>query len=243
MALTKDDAKKVVDDFFSGKYTVTDTEKIPSVEDLTFGKNGKKIELAMLFIDIRESTAIVDATRRVTAARMYKTFLWGVTKIARENDGEICSFNGDGVLAAFAGGMKRTNAAKAALQMRWFGTELLKPKMDEYFEENTQLQGKEFDFGIGIDSGDVLVVRGGIRGENNNDLVWVANATNYAVKLSKEGSSPYYVCISERVYDNMKDSSKYGGSNNQNMWTKSYSAETGETVYKSSWHWALPDKK
>jgi len=239
MALTKADCEKAVAEFFSGKYAITDAEKIPSVENLTFGKNGKRIELAMLFIDIRESTEIVDASRRVTAARMYKSFLWGVTKIARENDGEVCSFNGDGVLVAFAGDGKRTSAAKAALQMRWFSSELLKPQMDLYFEDNTQLQSKEFDFGIGVDVGEVLVVRGGIRGDKNNDLVWVGNATNYAVKLSKEGKQPYHVYISQRVYDQLNGSSKFSIKEGIDMWTIDLSTEIDEFVYKSNWWWSL----
>ncbi len=240
MALTIADCEKAVGEFFSGKYTITDAQKIPAVEDLTFGKEGKRIELAMLFIDIRESTQIVDASRRVTAARMYKSFLWGVTKIARDNDGEVCSFNGDGVLAAFAGNGKRTSAAKAALQMRWFASQLLKPKMDGYFEDNQQLAGKEFDFGIGVDVGDVLVVRGGIRGENNNDLVWVGNATNYAVKLSKEGKAPYHVYISQRVYELLNDSSKISVKEKIDMWEFDLSGEIGEWVYKSHWWWSPP---
>ena len=69
----------------SGSYSVTNVTKIPDVADVPFGKNGKELELVMLFIDIRESTKIVDGFRRRTAARMYKSFLWGVTKIAKKN--------------------------------------------------------------------------------------------------------------------------------------------------------------
>jgi adenylate cyclase len=238
VALTKTECEKAVEEFFSGKYAVSDAQKIPSVEDLTFGKNGKRIELAMLFIDIRESTQIVDASRRVTAARMYKAFLWGVTKIARDNGGEVCSFNGDGVLVAFAGNGKCTSAAKAALQMRWFASELLKPKMDGYFEDNQQLAGKEFDFGIGVDVGEVLVVRGGIRGDNNNDLVWVGNATNYAVKLSKEGKAPHHAFMSQRVYESLNNSSKLSIIEGIEMWEIDLSGEIGEWVYKSQWWWS-----
>lgn len=237
--VTKNDLIKGVDDFFSGNYEVTQGTAIPDVADIQLGKNGRELELAMLFVDIRESTKIVDGFRRITAARMYKSFLWGIAQIARVNDGELRSFNGDGVLVAFIGDSKRTNAAKAALQMSWFCRYVLKPKVESYFKNNHQLDGLDFDFGIGIDVGKVLVVRGGIRGENNNDLVWVGNATNYAVKLSSASDDGYYVFITEDVYENMNKLSKFGGNPEQDMWERR--SWKGITVYRSNWWWKPSD--
>ena len=239
---TKDDITKGVDDFFSGDYDITEGRVIPDVDDIALGKIGKEIELAMLFIDISESTKIVDGLRRTTAARMYKSFLWGVSKIARLNDGELRSFNGDGVLVAFIGDNKRTNAAKAALQMSWFAQKVLKPKLDAVFQNNQRLsgQGIEFDFGIGVDVGRILVVRGGIRGENNNDLVWVGNAANYAVKLSGLSKEGYYIYISEDVYKSMNNSSKFGGSPEKDMWeSRVWTDVDSITIYRSNWTWSV----
>lgn len=235
---SKDDLVKGVNDYFSGSYEITEGTAIPNVEDIKLGKFGRELELVMLFIDIRESTKIVDGFRRTTAARMYKSFLWGVTQIARANEGELRSFNGDGVLVAFIGKSKRTNATKAALQMSWFCKKVLKPKVEEYFTNNNQLNGLDFDFGIGIDVGKVLVVRGGIKGENNNDLVWVGNATNYAVKLSSLGGDGYNVYVSEEVYKNMAESSKFGGDAKQNMWEERvWTKMDNMKVYRSNWTW------
>lgn len=241
---TKDEIIEAVDDFFSGDYEITDGRTIPEADDIQLGKNGKEIELAMLFIDIRESTKIVDGLRRITAARMYKSFLWGVAQIAKANSGELRSFNGDGVLMAFIGDFKRTNAVKAAMQMSWFAQKILKPKFDAVFQNSQQLsgQGIEFDFGIGIDVGKVLVVRGGIRGENNNDLVWVGNATNFAVKLSSLSKSEdgYHIYISKEVYKNMHESSKIGGAPKRNMWEeRRWTAMDNLIVYRSNWWWAI----
>jgi class 3 adenylate cyclase len=241
---TKDEIIEAVDDFFSGDYEITDGRTIPEADDIQLGKNGKEIELVMLFIDIRESTKIVDGLRRITAARMYKSFLWGVAQIANANNGELRSFNGDGVLMAFIGDTKRTDAVKAAMQMSWFAQKVLKPKLDAVFQNNRQLsdQGIEFDFGIGIDVGKVLVVRGGIRGENNNDLVWVGNATNFAVKLSSlsKGKDGYHIYISENVYKNMANSSKFGGDPKLNMWEERiWTVMDNLTIYRSNWTWTV----
>lgn len=238
MAL-KEDLEKLVDDFFSGQYEVTSGTVIPDVGDIEFGKKGRELDLAMLFIDIRESTKIVDGFRRVTAAKMYKSFLGGVTRIVKANGGQLCSFNGDGVLTAFIGDNKRTNAAKAALQLAWFCKKVLKPKMEQYFATNNELQDMKFRYGIGVDVGKVLVVRGGIKGENNNDLVWAGNATNYAVKLSSLGEDGYHVYISKDVYSSMNDSSKIGGNPKQDMWEKRFWTKMDNMeIYRSNWTWA-----
>ena len=232
----KEDLQNGVDSYFTGSYEVKTGNVVPNIDDIKLGKYGKEMELAMVFIDIRESTKIVDGFRRRTAARMYKSFLWGVTKIARSNNGDLRSFNGDGVLIVFAGDSKRTNAAKAGLQMSWFCKKILKPKIETFFENNNQLKDLEFNFGIGIDVGKVLIVRGGIKGESNNDLVWVGNATNYAVKFSSiNDGDGYNVFISKDVYDNMAKSSKYGGNPEKDMWERR--TWNDNVVYRSSWTW------
>ena len=239
---TKEEIIKGVNDYFEGSYTITDGRTIPNVDDIAFGKNGREMELAMLFIDIRESTKIVDSVRRVTAAKMYKSFLWGVSKIAKHNSGELRSFNGDGVLVVFYGDQKRTHATKAALQMAWFVKKVLKPKLDALFQNNQELNGSgfDFDFGIGVDVGNVLIVRGGIKGENNNDLVWVGNATNFAVKLSGLTHDGYNIFISEDVYKQMNDSSKLGGSPQSNMWEERlWTKMDNMKIYRSNWIWSL----
>lgn len=238
--LGRGDLEKQVNEFFSGQYEIKDGFVVPEITDIPFGKVGREMELAMLFIDIRESTKIVDGFRRRTSARMYKSFLWGVSKIARENNGELRSFNGDGVLVVFNGDLKRTNAVKAALQMKWFCQYILKPKIDTYFQSNKQLQDLDFSFGIGVDVGKVLVIRGGMKGGNNNDLVWVGNATNYAVKLSSLSTGDYHVYISKAVYDEINESSKFGGSSNENMWEERvWTAMGNETIFRSRWYWRI----
>ncbi len=234
----KQELDTAVDDFFSGNYEITEGTVIPDIADIEFGKKGRELELAMMFIDIRESTKIVGAFRRTTAARMYKSFLWGVAKIARANEGELRSFNGDGVLMAFIGETKRTNAVKAALQMSWFCQNILQPKLSKYFENNNELKDLEFDFGIGIDVGKVLVVRGGIKGENNNDLVWAGNATNYAVKLSGLSKEGRHIYISEDVYKNMAE--KIGNTPKKDMWEeRTWNDMGGITIYRTNYWWKL----
>jgi len=242
MTALKDEIISGVNNFFNEEYRITTGTVVPNTVDIPFGNIGKEIEAAMLFIDIRESTKIVDGLRRTTAAKMYKSFLWGVSKIAISNNGELRSFNGDGVLVVFIGENKRTNSVKAALQMSWFAKNVLKPKLDNVFQNNQTLnnQSIEFNFGIGIDTGKILVIKGGIRGDNNNDLVWVGNATNYAVKLSDLSNGNYNVWISKNVYDEMNDSSKFGGDPRRDMWEPmNWTANNDIRIYRSNWTWSV----
>ena len=200
--------------FFEGEYETIDGRTTPDVDSIAFGRTGKEVELAMLFIDIKESTKIVDAFRLTTSARMYQSFLRGVTKIAVKNNGEVVSFNGDGVLITFYGETKCNDAVRSALQMMDFVKTILKPKINVYFNRHKQSDNLFFDCGIGIDVGNILVIKGGIKGDNS-DLVWVGNPTNYAVKLSaqtkkelqtSEGRKTikYSIHITNRVYNRLK---------------------------------------
>ena len=232
MSEFRDNLIKDTNIFFDGDYDVIDGRGIPEAKDIVFGTQGKKVELAMLFIDIKESTKIADAFRLTTSARMYQAFLRGITLIALKNDGEVRSFNGDGVLVTFYGGSKCNNAVRTALQMMDFVNTILKPKINAYFNRNKQADNLFFDCGIGIDVGDVLVVRGGARGDNNNDLVWVGNATNFAVKLSaqtkkeietSEGRKTikYNIHITNRIYNQLKPELKtLKGSLFSTIWQK-----------------------
>jgi len=221
--------------FFDGDYETVQGRIIPSVDEVAFGRYGKEVELAMLFIDVKESTKIVDAFRLKTAARMYQSFLRGVTLIALKNDGEVRSFNGDGVLTTFYGDSKCNNAVRSALQMMNFINNILKPKLKSYFINNKQAQNLTFDCGIGIDVGNIFVVRGGAKGDDNNDLVWVGNPTNYAVKLSAQSkvaikttlgtdvTTVYNIHITNRVYSNLKPELKTIKSNgllSVNIWNR-----------------------
>ncbi|MBI3493810.1 MAG: adenylate/guanylate cyclase domain-containing protein [Acidobacteria bacterium] len=233
----KEDVIAGVDAFFNSTYTTTKGLVIPNVGDIGLSTEGRELEVSMLFIDIRRSTTIVDAFRRKTAAKMYQSFLLGVSKIARGNLGELRSFNGDGVLVVFAGNNKETRAVKTALQLSWFGVHVLRPKLQSYFAKNQQLANLEFDFGIGVDTGTVLVVRGGIRGENNNDLVWVGNAANYAAKLSGLRDENCHSFISPATYNAMDSCVKTSG-DGQAMWESCRWNE--ETVYRGNWLAAPP---
>ena len=71
----------------------------------------------------------------------------------------------------------------------------------KYFENSNHLTDKfDFDLGIGIATGDILVVKAGQKGETNQDLIWIGNPTNFASKLANVAAAPYNINISKEVF-------------------------------------------
>ena len=236
----KDDIATGISSYFDGAYSVTNGRSVPSADTVGFGKVGVSIELAMMFVDIRESTKIVDGLRRITAARMYKSFLWSVTKIVKHYNGEVKSFNGDGVLVVFEGDAKCNQAAKAAYMINWMVVNSLRPQMNAYFKRNNSLEDVHFGFGLGIDVGEVLIVRAGLKGATNSDLVWAGNATNLAVKLSDLGDKDNPIYISNRVYNLLNDEQKQYIGSTQAIWQKRYWTAKDNAIVYSTNYWRHP---
>ena len=146
---------------------------------------------------------------------IHKSFLTIATKIITENGGQLRSFNGDSVLAFFPGQFKTDieTAVKTAFQLKW----ALDIKLSKYFEQFSKL-----DFCIGIDWGDVLIVRAGLpKNDNNHDLVFLGMCVNYATAIANQGYGPNHIEISSVTHSNLSENWIYGTSNNvkQNMWT------------------------
>ncbi len=101
-------------------------------------------------------------------------------RVIRYNQGQVRSFDGDRVMAIFVGDEKESRVGKAALGIEWrrrsLGDLLLEnyPKIKEI--------SWRLRHGVSIDSGEALLVRAGIRG--NDDLISIGRAPNIAAKLS-----------------------------------------------------------
>lgn len=90
---------------------------------------------------------------------------------------------------------------------------------------------------IGIDTSKLLASRIGVR--NDNDLVWVGQAANYAAKLSNL-SNEIAIRITHSVYDQMQDSVKFGGANKTSMWEERLWTDMNNLkIYRSNWKFGV----
>lgn len=234
MALA-DDIVNDVTAIFHQSFDVSDGLSIPSLADIPFDNQGKKIRLVSLFVDIRKSTTLVEAMGLEAAGRMYKAYFRGITKIVNDRGGSILSFNGDGIVAGFVGTTASNAAVLSALNINWFNHEVLKPRVHAALDAANADQSLVFDYGIGIDVGDVLIVKGGMRGEENSDLVWAGNPVNYSVKVGSQASHPYCLYVSDEVFQDVHFSLK-GTDTELFIWDAWKWTDKNRTLWRTSWY-------
>ncbi len=243
----KSDIIQKVKEILDNNFVVEDVTYVPELTDsrLTFGNKGLQFEATVLYIDLRDSTKILNKHNKTTIAKIHKAYLYTTVKIATSLGGEVRSFNGDSVLAFFQGTSINTlsNAVKAAMQIRY---------MIAHSESgiNTLLEKySAVDFGIGLDDGKILCVKVGVGGDaNTKDLIWIGNPVNKSVVISDECKASYYIGISSYVYSNLNDNVKYGTQKNYlgqdvkvDMWSPYTVLYNGnhETFYKTNWYWEV----
>jgi adenylate cyclase len=232
MALV-DDLRKDVDGVLSQAWDVRDGEVVPTTETVVLAGGGVKLNATMLYADLADSTELAMWDRRVTA-KLCKAFLACSSRLIRSHGGELRSFDGDRVMGVFLGNYKNTSAAKCSLRINWVFLNLIKPKFEAKYEA---LRDGTYKLAhcTGVDTSDVLVVRAGIR--NNNDLIWIGSAPNVAAKMSAFRDSPYFSFITGTVYDQLANEAKL--SNDKNMWEERlWNAGPVKRVFRSSWTWS-----
>lgn len=162
-----------------------DTWVVPNASDgeLTYergkDKKGKKIETCVLFVDIRNSVALTEKHHTQTMGRIYTAFTKAVLKIARHHNGHTRNIIGDRVMVVFPSKDCYTNAVNCAITINHIAKKII----NKYFS------GVDFKCGIGIDFGELRVIKVGIQrngtenGENKG-LVWVGYPANIASRLT-----------------------------------------------------------
>jgi len=233
-----DDLKRIVRNTLDSKWNVRDGRGVPSTESVALVGGGVKLEATFLFADMAESSLLsADLDRRV-AAKIVKSFLACTSKIVTANNGVITSFDGDRIMGVFYGNAKNSDATKCALKIKYAVDNIIRPKMENHFK-TIKSAGFEVSHGVGIDTGNVLVVRAGQRGDN--DLVWIGRSPNFAASLSSMRQAPYKSIISQDVFSRLNEASKFGGKENELMWEKHRVTwnDRNMIVYRSSWRWKV----
>ncbi len=226
-----DDLKSEVKKIIGPRWSIRDGRKIPSTDDIALGNEGVRMELVVLYSDIAGSTRLARNYKDWFVAELAKAFLVCCVRIIRDHGGVITSFDGDRVMAVFDGGSKNSNAANTALKINYAVTKIITPRVRERYSDHSSF---ELGHCTGVDRSKVLVTRSGIR--NNNDLVWIGRAPNYAAKLSEQRDGPASY-ITNEVYDRLNGEAKYGGDSKRNMWTERTVRIAGQstTCYCSTW--------
>lgn len=179
----KNDVRNYI--YQSGYVSISDSYKVPNVNDPGFtfssgqGKKGKLINTCVLFLDMRNSTVISNKHSQDMLARLYTSFIESMVKAGEYYGGKVRQIVGDRIMVVF----DSKDCFKQALD-----TAILLNTVSKYII-NKQFSGSEIKCGIGIDYGQMLVIKTGIakQGKEKEDyrsLVWLGKPANIASKLT-----------------------------------------------------------
>ena len=227
----KADLEKQIKAIFGTKWERREGRKVPEDTDLSQGNEAVDLEATILYTDLSESTKLVDNYKDWFAAENYKAFLQCATRIIRNEEGHIRSFDGDRVMGVFIGESKNTSAVRCALKINWAVKYVAQPILKQHYKNSKYVLRHV----TGIDSTNVMATKAGIR--NSNDIVWIGKAANHAAKLSSM-SDKYPTWITDRVYDNIHNSAKYSGG--KNMWEeRKWTSQNDRRIYRSTYWWKI----
>jgi class 3 adenylate cyclase len=168
------------------------TSIVPNLEDvgLTYErgqeKKGKLINTCVLFVDIRNSVALTEKHHTQTMGRIYTAFTKAVLKVARYHGGHTRNIIGDRVMIVFPCENCCTNAVDCAISINHIAKNII----------NKKIVGIDFKCGIGIDLGELRVIKVGIqrrgteKGENKG-LVWVGKPANIVSRLTDNANKTF----------------------------------------------------
>lgn len=179
------DVKTILSSDF--EVTVTDTYFVPTIntEGITYPNldtkeiKTKKIETCVLYIDIRKSTELSLSSKPKTLTKLYASFMRIMVKAARYYGGHVRNIIGDRIMVVF----DYVDSCKNAVHTAFVLNSVAKYVLNKHFRDS------EIKCGIGIDFGEMLVSKGGIikNGDENStykSLVWLGTTANIASKLT-----------------------------------------------------------
>ncbi len=231
-----------VENIINEKFEIIEVDYVPDISNsrLTFGNVGLQFDAAVLYIDMRGSTEILEKHNNPIVAKIHMAYFKAITHVVAVLKGEIRSFNGDSMLVFFQGSKTTAIniAVKAALQIKYIisNKDGINPILEKY---------SAIDFGIGIDYGKILCTKIGLpRNLNNQDLIWIGRAVNKSTKISCERKYPNHVGISDLVCSNLIDNLKFGKSQflqRINIWSTGFLNYNNklESIYFTHFHWPL----
>ncbi len=234
MSSKADKIKEDIAEVLDTPWDTRDGQVVPDTGDVKLSDGAVLLDATYAYADMANSTGLAQSATKMQTAKIIRTYLNASSRILRDNGGEIRSFDGDRVMAIFIGDFKNSSAAKAALQINWAASQVIRPAIASKWEKLGWTMGHR----VGIDTGEAMIVRGGVRG--SNDLVSVGGAPNMAAKLSEiQGGAPIY--ITDAVYRRLSSEAKYGGQNEDVlMWDDAGNVTFGGNtieVWSSTWTW------
>lgn len=196
----------------------SDNNSIPDISNskLTFGNTGIYFEATVLYIDLRNSSILLDKHKYTSIAKIHLSYFYAILQIIKNNGGEVRSFNGDSMLVLFEGKSNKSInlAVRSAMEIKYI--------IDDEKKGINNLLKKysKIDYGIGVDCGKIMCTKIGLgRNQNHQDLIWIGKAINRSTVISDNCNNPNNIGISKSVYENLDKYYLYDDINEKFLWS------------------------
>lgn len=187
-----------VTDIINTSFEYSNTTNVPNRGDTSLSfergetKRGKTLTTCVLYVDIRNSVELTIKHQNVTMGKIYTAFAKAVLKAAKYHSGHIRNIIGDRVMVVFPSTNCFTNAVDCAITINHIASKII----------NQKFPNVDFKCGIGIDYGDLRVIKVGItrrgtEGTENRSLIWAGYPANFASRLTDVANKK----IEEKVYE------------------------------------------
>lgn len=227
-----------VGDIISTPWQITNGAKVPETDDVVLKNGGRLVDATYLYADLAGSSKLAQSLNKEATAKIVKAYINTASRILRNFDGQIRSFDGDRVMAIFMGENKNWNAVRAALAINWAVLEVIRPAIKDGWTDGANFC--DIGHAVGVDTGEALIVRGGVR--NHSDLISIGAAPNVAAKLS-DLRNHHSLFITDRVHMTLSEDLLTDDTGRIKLWSRmSNSVQIGgtyTTVFGSSAHWGV----
>jgi class 3 adenylate cyclase len=197
---------EIVKRHLGDNYQFERVEHVPHRGALALGSTAFQVEATVLSVDIRQYSGMTNMLGQEIVTRMLRAFFNGSVRLVARANGQVADFNGDGMIILFTGNDRTERAVRAAAEIRWFLSNVLRPMFARYFTDDRAVlvRVEGFDVGCGIDDGLVLISRVG--SDDFSDIAWVGRSVNTAAKLCKDAKSPNAIVATHTVFERLEGS-------------------------------------
>jgi class 3 adenylate cyclase len=179
-------------------------DSIPERSKLTY-TNGFYVNVAAIFIDIRQSSELTDEHKRPKLAKLYRSYISEMVAILNSfTDCKEVMIVGDCISGIFNAQYKEQveQIINAAAQLN-----TLIKILNYKFSKNDIVN---ITVGIGISYGRALMIKSGYSGSGINEVVWMGDVVNEASNLCNKANKllSKEILIESIIYNNLNDESK-----------------------------------
>lgn len=196
-------AKQNVVNILTSKTKIEEKDRIPNENEFTY-ENGVRSWITAIFVDIRNSSSLFTETNKDKLARFMRAFTSEIISILSQDKKHYqIGIRGDCVYGIYSSHSKKDD-------VRIFDYAC---NVNTYIKMLNKLGGfygyKNISVGIGIGSGQDLIIKAGKSGSGINDKIYIGDALVYASNLCDIANTRQYnpIAMDKIIYKNVTEKS------------------------------------